>query len=121
MTVEQYDNFRVVIEEKGYQQRNAKGTIQSEDWYFYKGFAYPDKEDAQAGYQIIFLVYDRRFAVQRAELPKGYTMGVVPLILTDNHEWSRIDLTITEQNFDVDKVEEFAHDFYYKFLLTHGL
>lgn len=124
MTVEQYDQFREVIKEKGYKQCNYPNTIHNESWYFYKGFAYIEDEcgDHSPGYQVIFLVYDRRNHRVEIPLPDNYTMGVTPLILTQNHEWERIDLEITDNNpLDVDCVEQFAHDLYYQFLLTHNL
>ena len=55
-------------------------------------------------------------------MPQELTMGITPLILTQNHEWERIDLEITDDKvIDVDFVEHFAHDFYFNFLLIHDL
>ena len=120
MTQEQYDLFKATVEEKGYKLHNVPRTIHNEDFYYYKGFAYSEKdEEKEAGYQVLFLVWD--FTNYRDCQPEDYCWGVTPLILTDSHEWPRIDLEITAQNFDVDKVEEYAHDFYFNFVLTHGL
>ena len=119
MTDEQYQHFKKVVEDKGYKLWNVPRSIHSESFYYYKGFAhYVNEDEKQPGYQVIFLVYE--FGHQTGA-PEAYDWGVTPLVLTESHEWSRIDLEITEQNFDVDKVEQFAHDFYFNFLLTHGL
>jgi hypothetical protein len=114
MTKEQYETFKATIEEKGYKSYNVKGTIHNEDNYFYKGFAYSDEEDAEPGYQIIFLVWNHSEYMQ--EGLDDYIFGVSPLILTSNDEWPRIDLQITKNNFDVDKVEDFACAFYHSFI-----
>ena len=120
MTQRQYEQFLKTIEKKGYTLCNAPKTISNESFYYYKGFAYTDDENGNrlVGYQVIFLVWDFR---ELPNVPDYDAWGVTPLILTESHEWSRIDLEITEQNFDVEKVEQFAHDFYYNFLLVHGL
>lgn len=114
MTKEQYETFKTIVEKKGYKLSNARGTIHSEHFYYYKGFAYPDEEDAHPGYQIIFLVWDHSEYIR--EGLDDYIFGVSPLILTSSDEWQRIDLQITEQNFDVDKVEDFACVFYHSFI-----
>ena len=124
MTVEQYDQFREVIRQKGYKQYNHPGTIHNESWYFYKGFAHTEDENGERspGYQVIFLVWDHRNHRVETPLPQDMTMGITPLILTQNHEWERIDLEITDDKvIDVDFVEHFAHDFYFNFLLIHDL
>ena len=120
MTEEQYELFKTIVEKKGYKLRNVPRTIHNEHFYYYKGFAYTEIDgEKEAGYQIIFLVWDhRQYMLGQVD---DYNMGVTPLILTDSHEWPRIDLEITAHNFDVDKVEEYAHDFYFNFVLTHGL
>ena len=119
MTQQQYEQFKAVVEKKGYKLCNVPNTIHNEHFYYYKGFAYLDGEDAQAGYQVIFLVYD--FNRNFANIPDDYEWGVNPLILTDSHDWPRIDLEITVNDFDVDKLEQYAHDFYYNFVLIHGV
>ena len=119
MTVEQYDQFREVIRKKGYKQYNHPGTIHNESWYFYKGFAYTEDEESgerTPGYQVFFLVWDWR---TYDYIPDDW--GVTPLIITDSHDWSRIDLQITDQNIDVEKFEQYAHDFYFNFVIIHGL
>lgn len=124
MTVEQYDQFREVIRKKGYKQYNHPGTIHNESWYFYKGFDYTEDDDGESspGYQVIFLVWDYRNHRVEIPMPQELTMGITPLILTSNHEYERIDLEITDDKvMDVDSVEQFAHDFYFNFLLIHNL
>ena len=121
MTEEQYKHFKQTIEDKGYKLVNHPNTIHNESFYYYKGFAYTEDEDGECtpGYQIIFLVWER---FHMTHIPNMDAYGVTPLILTNNHEWERIDLEITDDKVnDVDSVEQFAHDFYYKFLLVHGL
>ena len=115
MTLEQYERFKTVINIKGYRLSNVKGTIQNEHFYFHKGFAYKGE---LPGYQILFLVWDYKDA---ADMPDDYRMAVTPLILTESKEWPRIDLSITITNFDVDKIEEYARDFYYHFNMLRGL
>jgi hypothetical protein len=101
-----------VIEARGYKLCNVPGTIQNESYYYYKGFEYPENlEDAEPGYQIIFLVWDRR-NYPDSTLPDEYTMGVTPLILTSNYMWPRIDIQMTKQNFAVSSVELFAKNIY---------
>ncbi len=120
MTEEQYHKFKATIEKKGYGLHNVPRTIHNENFYYYKGFSYTDVDgERYPGYQIIFLVWD--FREYRYCQPENYCWGVTPLILTESHEWSRIDLELTAQNFDVDKIEEYAKDFYFNFVLTHGL
>jgi hypothetical protein len=116
MTQEQYETFKAAVEKKGYKLHKVPRTIHNEHFYYYKGFAYPDKEDTQAGYQIIFLVWD--FRPFRDGQSEDYEWGVTPLILTENHDWPRIDLEITVNDFNVDKLEKYASDFY-NFVLTH--
>ena len=120
MTQEQYEHFREIVEKKGYTLCNKPNTIHNEHFYYYKGFAYTNVGgEREPGYQIFFLVWNHRdFYLSQ---PECYNMGVTPLILTDSHEWPRIDLEITVQNFDVDALEQYAHDFYHNFVLTHGL
>lgn len=120
MTQEQYDQFKAKVEEKGYKLRNVPRTIHNEHFYYYKGFAYTDIDgEHEAGYQIIFLAWD--FRPYRDSQPEDHEWGVTPLILTDSHEWPRIDLELTATDFDVDKLEQYAHDFYFNFVLVHGL
>ena len=114
MTLEQYEKFASIVEHKGYRLSNVKGTIQNEHFYFHKGFAYNGEHP---GYQVLFLVWDYRDA---ADMPDDYRMAVTPLILTESKDWPRIDLSITITNFDVDKIEEYAKDFYYHFNLLRG-
>ena len=124
MTVEQYDQFREVIRKKGYKQYNHPCTIQNESWYYYKGFAHTEDEDGERspGYQVIFLVWDRRNHRVDIPVPDKNTMGITPLILAQSHEWERIDLEITDDKLtNVDSVEQFAHDFYFNFLMIHNL
>lgn len=124
MTEEQYDQFREVIRKKGYKQYNHPGTIHNESWYFYKGFAHTEDEDGEQspGYQVIFLIWDHRNHRVETPVPEDLTMGITPLILTQSHEWERIDLEITDDKLtNVDSVEQFAHDFYFNFLLIHNL
>lgn len=120
MTQEQYEHFKRSVVGKGYNLYNTSKCIQSEDFYYLKSFAYTEDEygDKIPGYKILFLVYDFR---KYDNVPESDVWAVTPLILTDSHDWSRIDLQITEQNFDVDKVEQYAHDFYYDFVLVNGL
>ena len=121
MTDEQYQHFKKVVEDKGYKLVDVPRTISNENFYYYKGFSYTEDEgsgERTPGYQVIFLVWDFR---KYEQVPDCDEWGITPMVLTESHEWSRIDLQITEQNFDVDKVEQFAHDFYFHFLLVHGL
>lgn len=118
MTGQQYEKFKAAIEEKGYKLRNVRGTIHNEHFYYYKGFDYNMEAD-EWGYQIIFLVWD--WSEYPSMIANADHFGVEPLIITDSHEWPRIDLQLTNDNFDVDKVEQYFHDFYYNFVLTHGL
>ena len=68
------------------------------------------------------MVWDHRNHRVETPVPQDLQMGITPLILTQNHEWERIDLEITDDNvIDVDFVEHFAHDFYFNFLLIHDL
>ena len=115
MTTEQYNHFVEVMEKRGYKLYKRKATIQREDFYYYKGFAYD--ENGNVGYSLLFLVYDFGYIAN----PEEYEWGVMPFVITESHEWPRIDLEITDNNFDVEKVEEYAHDFYFNFVLTHGL
>ena len=116
MTKTQYKAFVKSAEKNGYSLVNRKSNIQNEDFYYYKGFAYDDK--GRPGYQILFLVWDRE---PFHDLPAHYAVGVSPMIITESHDWSRIDLQITESNFDIKKVEDYAHNFYFNFVLVNGL
>lgn len=120
MTQQQYDNFKQTVEANGYKLCNHAKTISNENFYYYKGFAYTEDENGKrsSGYQVLFLVWDFRMY---EHVPENYEWGVTPMVLTDSHDWSRIDLMITEQNFDVEKVEHYAHDFYFNFVLVHGV
>ena len=120
MTQKQYEQFKATLGAKGYTLCNVPRTISNESFYFYKGFAHTEDENGNRspGYQVIFLVWDLR---KYDSLPKYDTWGVTPMVLTDSHDWSRIDLQITDRNIDVDKFENYAHDFYFNFVLVHGL
>lgn len=120
MTQEQFEQFKTTVEAKGYRLHNIPRSITNEDFYYSKGFANTEDEYGERipGYQILFLVWDFR---KYEQVPEHDERGITPLIITESHEWSRIDLEITQQNFDVDKVEQYAHDFYYDFVLVHGL
>ena len=112
MNEQQYNRFKAVIEARGYKLCNVPGTIQNESYYYYKGFEYSESvEDPTPGYQIIFLVWDRR-NYPDTTLPDGDIMGVTPIILTQSDTWPRIDIELTKQNFAVSSVELFAKNVY---------
>lgn len=119
MKQKDYDKFKATLEAKGYKLVDVPRTISNENFYYYKGFAYTENEESgerTPGYLVIFLVWDWR---TYDYIPDDW--GVTPLIITESHDWSRIDLKITDQNPDVAKFEQYAHDFYFKFVIVHGL
>lgn len=67
---------------------------------------------------MLFLVWDFR---QFDAVPECDEWGVTPMVVTESHDWSRIDLQITDRNIDVEKFEQYAYDFYFNFVLIHGL
>lgn len=115
MTTKEYNTFVEEIERNGYKKWRLSKCIQNEDFYFYKSFAKNDK--GISGYQVLFLVWDSR----NYPGDGSHGFGVSPHIITESDEGSRIDLTITEDNFSLENIEKFAYDFYFKFILTHEL
>lgn len=113
MTQKEFEQFEKIIKTKGY-QRKEDGILNDGKPYYSKGFGDP-KDDSQPFYQVVFNIKDYS-SINR--------MLVIPLILADSHEWASIEINVLEEdagNVNVDKVEKFAHDFYFDFVLVHGL
>ena len=113
MTQKEFEQFEKIIKTKGY-QRKKNEFVNGVEPYYWKCFG-NSEDDSQPSYIVRFLIKNHSSINQGLE---------IPMICADSHEWASIEMNVLEEDagkVNIDKVEKFAHDFYFNFVLVHGL
>lgn len=109
MTSQEYELFEEKLNTNEYQKYT--GAVVNEDYYWCKGFEYQvDKYGYKSpAYQVIFSVWDYRNK-PHLRVPDFSKVGVCAKVIISRN--GRIDLELTQDEFDIKDIEIKAHLFY---------
>ena len=109
MTIKEYIDFAELLKADGYRKYN--GAIVNEDYYWCRGFEYQVDEygDRSPAYQVLFSVWDYRDKPQ-LRMTDFDKVGVCARVIMSGN--GRIDLELTQNEFDIKDIETKAQSFY---------
>lgn len=107
---EQLEKFEIELIEKGY--RKYHGHYKNEDYAYWKSFdvKWDEDGDRKVGYQIALMIYDfGKYPQNISEFPINISFE---FLLGNSEKFSRVDLSISDENLTVEKFEEICEEFY---------
>lgn len=109
MTIKEYIDFAELLKDNGYRKYN--GAVINEDYYWCRGFEYQVDEDGnrRPSYQVIYSVWDYRDK-PHLRMPDFDKVGICARVIMSGN--GRIDLELTQNEFDIKDIETKAQSFY---------
>lgn len=110
MTSQEYEQFEEQLKSNGY-RKYTSAVIINEDYYWCKGCEYQvdDYGDKYPAYQIAYSVWDYRDK-PHLHVSEQHKVGVAARVIVSGN--GRIDLELTQDEFDIKDVELKAHSFF---------